>query len=116
MNVLWENATPHASGYREVTAAAVHDVRDRVKLVDVREPHETSGELGRVEGAELVPLAGVEAAASGWVREVEIVLICRSGNRSGKAAALLMAMGFQRPLNMVGGMLAWNDHKFPVVR
>jgi rhodanese-related sulfurtransferase len=43
-------------------------------------------------GAELAPLGTVEAAAQAWDKEQELVLVCRSGNRSGHAAAALTAM------------------------
>jgi len=94
----------------------VHQAGPDVRVVDVREPHELVGELGHIRGAELVPLAGLEAAAAGWSRAQPIVLVCRSGARSGRAAALLASMGFATPINMTGGMLAWNAHRLPVER
>jgi rhodanese-related sulfurtransferase len=41
-------------------------------------------------------------------------LICRSGNRSGKAAALLASKGFKDLVNMAGGMLQWNALGLPI--
>lgn len=114
--MLYEKATPHALGYRDVTPDDVHASAGKCRLVDVREPHEYTGELGHIDGAELVPLATVEAAASAWDKKEELVLVCRSGNRSGKAAAALLALGFEKPMNMVGGMLAWNEHGLPVAK
>lgn len=116
MNVLFENARPSQPGYRDVDPAQVDAARGKTRIVDVREPAEFTGELGHIAEAELVPLATVEDAAKAWDREQEIVLVCRSGNRSGRAAAALAAMGFKRPMNMVGGMLAWNDAKLAVER
>jgi len=107
---------PHPGHFRDVTPADVVAHRDGLKLVDVREPHEFTGELGHIEGAELVPLATVGAASSGWDKNAEIVLVCRSGGRSGRAADALARMGFLRLSNMVGGMLRWNDEQRPVVR
>ncbi len=114
--MMHESATPNALGYRDVTPATTVGALGKVRLVDVREPHEFIGDLGHLEGAELVPLATVEAACAGWDRDAEIVLVCRSGGRSGRAAATLAQLGFRKVMNMVGGMLAVHEAKLPVVR
>lgn len=109
--------TPPAPGdFRDVTPADVATHRSTLRLVDVREPHEYTGELGHIEGAELVPLATVLDAAESWDKETEIVLICRSGGRSGRAAGALAQRGFSRLSNMVGGMIRWNEERRPVAR
>jgi rhodanese-related sulfurtransferase len=87
-----------------------------VRIVDVREPHEFVGELGHIEQAELVPLAGLEAEAEGWDRTQELILVCRSGARSGRATEALRRLGFGGVVNMRGGMLAYNDAQLRVVR
>jgi rhodanese-related sulfurtransferase len=58
----------------------------------------------------------VEHVAKAWDRNQEIVVVCRSGGRSGRAAAALAAMGFKHIINMSGGMLAWNAAGLPVER
>jgi len=107
---------PGPGHFRDVTPADVVAHRGAVKLIDVRETHEFTGELGHIEGAELVPLATVAAAAEGWDKDAEIVLVCRSGGRSGRAADALARAGFTRVSNMVGGMLRWNDEQRSVAR
>lgn len=116
MNALYESGAMNAAGYRDVLPAQVAAGRNEVRVVDVREPHELTGELGHILGVEHVPLATVEAAAKSWSKDEEVILVCRSGARSGRAAAVLAAMGFRRVMNMVGGMLAWNEAKLPVER
>lgn len=86
------------------------------RLVDVREEDELRGELGRVPGVLHVPLAQVERVACEWSRDTPVVLICRSGGRSGKAALQLRAMGFEKVASMRGGMTAWNQRNLPVER
>ncbi len=113
MSRLYESASPHESAFRDVAPAGVNEARGSVRIIDVREPHEFAGELAHVPGAELVPLAIVETAARTWDKDAEIVLVCRSGARSGRVAAMLASMGFRRVMNMVGGMLAWNEAKLP---
>jgi rhodanese-related sulfurtransferase len=107
---------PSPGHFRDVTPAELAAHREGVKLVDVREPHEFTGELGHIDGAELVPLATVVAASESWDKDTEIVLVCRSGGRSGRAADALARAGFTRLSNMVGGMLRWNDEQRPVAR
>ncbi len=98
------HATPHEVHARGRTA----------RIVDVREPAEFTGELRHVTGAELVPLATLLEYATRWPKHDPIVVICRSGSRSMRAAQALMAVGFTNVTNMVGGMLAWNEAGLPV--
>jgi rhodanese-related sulfurtransferase len=85
---------------------------EEVLLVDVREPHEHAEfniggvlhPLGRVLQADVDELEAM--------RDREVVIYCRSGNRSGQACLMLEAMGFPNVRNLVGGMLAWRD-RFP---
>lgn len=108
-----------ADGYSDLDSTAVADLlakappdgRDGVFLIDVREPEEFLGELGHIEGAELISAGDLAAAANHWDRERVMVLVCRSGRRSGLAAKTLSAMGFAHVANLAGGMLAWNEFK-----
>ena len=113
---LFDLARPNPAGYRDLSVADVTLPPDGVRLVDVREPSEFSGELGHIPGAALVPLAGVLARAGEWSREEPILLVCRSGGRSGSAAQALRNAGYARVMNLVGGMLAWNAAGRPVER
>jgi glyoxylase-like metal-dependent hydrolase (beta-lactamase superfamily II)/rhodanese-related sulfurtransferase len=121
---------PHANGRRYLTTpiseapvdepfldvdpAFVSARRDRVALIDVREPAEFTGELGHVPGATLVPLASLPDAAAAWDPQRDIVLVCRSGGRSARAAMDLAKRGFRHLYNLRGGMLAWNEARLPV--
>ena len=112
----FDHGQPTRGGYRDVSPADTIAARGAARLVDVREPHEYLGELGHVPGSELVPLASVAAAAQRWDRERDVILICRSGARSGRAAEAMVAAGFARVMNMAGGMLAYNAAGLPVER
>jgi sulfur-carrier protein adenylyltransferase/sulfurtransferase len=84
------------------------DAGDNLVLVDVREPNEW--EIGRIEGATLIPVNSVTARASELSTADEIVLYCRSGVRSARALASLRELGFRKLWNLRGGILAWaND-------
>ena len=80
-------------------------------LLDVREPDEWT--RGHAPGAVHIPLADLDPARLD--RHQPVIAICRSGNRSGKAADALTAAGILVH-NMTGGMQAWQHEGLPVVR
>ncbi len=75
-----------------------------VQLIDVRQPHEW--EAGHIPQAAHIELAELAAQAGAIDRERPVVLVCRSGARSGMATTALSQAGFDAH-NMVGGMLEW---------
>ncbi|ADO75257.1 rhodanese-like domain-containing protein [Stigmatella aurantiaca] len=77
-----------------------------IRRIDVREPAEFDGPLGHLPGAELVPLGSLPAAAASWSPHEPLLLICRSGARSMKAARWLAEQGFLQLYNLEGGMVA----------
>lgn len=81
------------------------------RLIDVRGPAEFDGELGHLPGAELVPLETVVFAAQKWDRDEELVLVCRSGQRSQRAAIELRGIGFEKVMNLQGGMIAVREQQ-----
>ncbi len=113
---IFTSAKPTTSGYRDVSPEGLRSALGTVRVVDVREPHELTGELGHIAGVELAPLSTVAARAASWPRDQVIVLVCRSGARSGSAARTLVDAGFHQVLNLAGGMLAYNAAGFPVVK
>ena len=100
--------------YKDISPAELHAMRERVRIVDVREPHELAGELGRIPGIEAAPMATVAARAARWRRDEPIVLVCRSGARSGRAAQALAGAGFRNVMNLAGGMIAYGAAGLPV--
>ena len=112
----WAPVEVSAGDVPEVTIEWVAANRAEARLVDVREADEFVGPLGHVEGAELVPLGVVAHLAQRWDRGRAVVLVCRSGGRSGKAALQLKALGFEKVGSMRGGMTRWNAAKLPVAR
>jgi len=111
----WAPVERTAGGVSELTAEWLAAHAGTVRLVDVREPAEFIGPLGHVAGAELVPLATVEQSAAPWDRARPLVVVCRSGGRSAKAALALEALGFTRVASLRGGMTRWNELALPVV-
>lgn len=93
-----------------VQEAADAAASDSVLLLDVREDDEWRA--GHAQSAVHLPLSRLDAAAVPTDRPV--IAVCRSGNRSGKAAALLAAAGVD-VANMAGGMTTWAAAGLPVV-
>ncbi len=82
---------------------------DEFVLIDVREPYEHEEfNVGR----KLIPIGNFMASIPDLeeYKDEEVVLYCRSGNRSGMAEHLMRAAGFKNPRNLKGGMLAWIDN------
>ncbi len=99
-----------------VTPSELKQELDRGKevfILDVREPHEY--EICCLEGATLIPLGQVPARLEELNREHDIVVMCRSGARSGKATQYLAQKGFPKVRNLTGGILAWSDEVDPSV-
>ena len=86
---------------------------DALELLDVREPHEW--EIARIPGARLVPLGTLDRALPSLDRSRDIVVHCKGGTRSARAAHQLHAAGFTRVWNLSGGILAWSDEVDPTV-
>ena len=73
-------------------------------FLDVREPDEW--QAGHIAGAVHIPLADLPARVGELSPDDDLVVICRSGARSGRAVAWLNQNGFD-VLNVDGGMVAW---------
>jgi rhodanese-related sulfurtransferase len=96
----------------EITPSELKERLDRGEkptIIDVREPHEW--DIGNLEahGARLIPLGDLPARVGEIPKDGEVVLMCRSGARSGRALELLRAQGHDRLVNLKGGILAWSD-------
>jgi len=85
------------------------DKGEKVNLLDVRENAE------RAEfniGGTHIPVGKIQAMQfddiEDW-KDEEVIVYCRSGNRSGIASLIMEQAGFKNPVNLVGGMLAWQN-------
>ena len=82
---------------------------EKLNIVDVREPHEN------VEfniGGTLVPLGKIQTMQLDDLEEHkddELIVYCRSGNRSGQACLILEMAGFTNVKNLAGGMMNWRE-------
>jgi rhodanese-related sulfurtransferase len=86
------------------------DAGENIHLVDVREPNENAAFN---IGGTLLPLGEIRNMQTDPIddwKEDEVIVYCRSGNRSGQAAMILEQMGFKNVINLTGGMLAWLEN------
>jgi molybdopterin/thiamine biosynthesis adenylyltransferase/rhodanese-related sulfurtransferase/molybdopterin converting factor small subunit len=87
------------------------DRGDKLKIVDVREPNEY--QINRIAGSVLIPLGDVPKRYAELAPDEEIVVQCKMGGRSAKAADFLRSVGYKRVLNLKGGILDWIDKVDP---
>ena len=99
-----QEVTPQ-EGQRRVQQGAV--------LLDVREPEEFADV--HAGGAQLMPLSTFGEQYQNLDQDREIVVICRSGARSARAAQFLLDHGYNA-VNLAGGTLAWEEGGLPVER
>jgi molybdopterin/thiamine biosynthesis adenylyltransferase/rhodanese-related sulfurtransferase/molybdopterin converting factor small subunit len=89
------------------------DAKENFYLLDVREPNEFK--IGRIPGSTLIPLGEVPQRVQEIPKDKEIVVHCKMGGRSAKAAAFLRQQGFKSVKNLKGGILDWSDKIDPSV-
>lgn len=92
-------------------ARAVQMTKSGALLLDVREDYEWQS--GHAPGAIHIPLGQLDPAS--FPTDATIIAVCRSGNRSSKAAEVLAVAG-RDVVNLEGGMKAWARAGLPVVR
>jgi hydroxyacylglutathione hydrolase len=83
-------------------------------IVDVREPEELAA--AAVPEARHIPLGELAQRVEELPNDRELLLFCRSGNRSSFATAYLRANGRQDAVNVAGGILAWAEAGLPMRR
>ena len=84
-----------------------------VTLIDVREPGEFAGE--HIPGATLVALSQFDPRKIPQTEDTQLVLYCRSGNRSAIAAQKLFDAGFESVTHLSCGIGAWKEAGYPTV-
>jgi len=96
---------------------------EKVLIVDIREPYEY--EAMHIQDSLNVPRGILETACEYdfeetvaelvEARDKEVVLVCRSGNRSIFAAEVLQKMGYQHVFSLQTGLRGWNEFEQPLV-
>ncbi len=107
---------PHFEHVYDIDPQELAGKLQEVKLIDVRQPDEFTGDLGHIAGAELMVLDTLPDRLRDLPTNQTIVFVCRSGGRSGRAAAFARQNGYEDTYNMSGGMLLWNELQLPTKR
>jgi adenylyltransferase/sulfurtransferase len=81
------------------------DAGEPLQLLDVREPWECA--IARLPASVNIPLGEIPARWQQLDRASEIVVLCKAGGRSRRAAQFLSSQGFSRVANLSGGIDAW---------
>ena len=88
---------------------ARQDAGEKMNIIDVREPGENA-EFNI--GGTLLPLGHIQSMQIDDLepfKNEELIVYCRSGNRSGQACLILETVGFTNVKNLTGGMLNWRE-------
>ncbi len=102
------------AGYNDISgtdAVQVMKTEKDILVLDVRTEQEFHGELGHLKGAKLIPVDDLarridEIAA---FKKKKVLVVCRSGVRSRRAATMLMNSGFENVHNIFSGMIGMNQ-------
>ena len=96
-------------GYENITASGLKgrlDAGDKPVLLDVREPWEF--DLARIDGSRLIPMSELGERFTELDPGTETVVICHHGIRSSYVAQALQGAGFEKVLNLEGGLDAYS--------
>jgi rhodanese-related sulfurtransferase len=97
------------SDYENITVNELKgrlDAGNRPVLLDVREPWEF--ELAHIEGSKLIPMSQLEERFTELDPASETVVVCHHGNRSSYVTLALQGAGFEKVLNLEGGLEAYS--------
>ena len=99
---------------REISVSDAYAMRESGAFVlDVREPEEWNE--SHIPGATLIPLGQLASRVNEVPQGQEIVVMCRSGNRSQEGRDILLAAGFEKVTSMAGGINQWKAAGFETV-
>lgn len=85
---------------------------DGAFILDVREQSEW--DEFHIPGATLIPLGQLASRVEELPKDQEIVVVCRSGNRSQEGRDILLDAGFDKVTSMAGGVTEWRSEGYPI--
>ena len=100
----------------QITVNELHAMLSRpndIYLIDVREPDEYAQHA--IAGSTLIPLGSVPTRLSEIPHDRQIIVHCKAGGRSARAAQFLLDNGYANVSNVTGGMDAWLTEKLPTL-
>ena len=112
----WGPVRQTYAGLLEVEPEWVAEHLQQVHVLDVRQPEELDGSLGRIASSQIIPLSEFKARAAEVPRDKPVVAVCHAGMRSGQATVILRGAGLDRCANLRGGMMLWTQLGLPTQR
>ena len=98
----------------EISVADAYAKRESgAYVLDVRQPEEW--DQVHIPGATLIPLGELQSRLSEVPRDQEVVVVCRSGNRSQEGRNILKNAGYEQVTSMAGGVNQWQAAGYPTV-
>jgi rhodanese-related sulfurtransferase len=90
--------------------------KEKLILLDARTEEEYKN--GHLKGAVLIPYEELRKRHNELyaAKDAAIIVYCRSGKRSAKAAKTLKKLGYKNIANLAGGILEWEENGYPVSR
>lgn len=112
--LLWPALAKGGGGAAVSTSEAVRLInREKGVLIDVSEPKEYAA--AHATGARNIPFGQVEGSKDlPSNKTLPLVLLCPTGARAGRAAALLRKAGYEKAVAVSGGTGAWREAQLPV--
>jgi glyoxylase-like metal-dependent hydrolase (beta-lactamase superfamily II)/rhodanese-related sulfurtransferase len=109
----WAPVVTTYAGLTEIAPEWVASHRASVHVLDVRSRAEFEGELGHLEGAQLIPLDELRGRVAEVPADKPVVVVCQTGRRSGLATLILAKSGVVETANVAGGMVGWRELGLP---
>jgi rhodanese-related sulfurtransferase len=102
--------------FKRIDVKQMKEMIDRgsAQIIDTRTPAEFAG--GHIAGAVNIPYTAIVDRQAEIDPNKEHLLICRSGNRSAVGCEFAAACGFGDLYNIEGGMIAWTEAGFAIVK
>lgn len=92
------------------TAKEYYD--NKIEFLDIREKHEF--DQARIPGSTLLPMSQINARFQEIPKDKEVVVYCRTGNRSASLLGQLVQMGYTNLMNLEKGIVDWHQKQYPV--
>jgi len=112
-SMSWGPVVRTYAGLPEIDPEWVASHRQEVLLLDVRSRAEFDGELGHLEGAELIPLDELRGRTAEVSADKPVIVVCQTGRRAAMGTAILAKAGVTRVANLAGGMVRWRELGLP---
>ena len=111
--VLQNSQTKTVSLPTEITVTQAAQKRNQgAFILDVREPSEWT--QFHIPGATLIPLGDLPKRLNEVPKDQEVVVVCRTGNRSAEGRDILLNAGYKKVTSMAGGVTQWQSQGLPI--